>query len=213
MLGTLNKHKDGIETSITPSLTSSYKYIRLYATRHLGEMIFHSPTANTWTLRLLLTQLYDPAMEVCELATQFLEEACESVDILQLVVAMQPTLDHLGDVGHGLLMKFMSTPVGFRYLFDSGYIDREMDIWLHEPNIHYLLRSRSGLRRPWSLFQWTTRTIYSCSKAWSHIIFSGRWQRQSLGVKFYTKGGISPSLLSLSVSTVMRTKTQNSYSN
>jgi hypothetical protein len=88
-------------------------------------------------------------MEVCELATQFLEEACESVDILQLVVAMQPTLDHLGDVGHGLLLKFvafkmtsfpligiftprfMSTPVGFRYLFDSGYIDREMDIWLH----------------------------------------------------------------------------------
>ena len=112
-------------------------------------MILHSPTANTWTLRLLLTQLYDPAMEVCELATQFLEEACESVDILQLVVAMQPTLDHLGDVGHGLLLKFvefkmtslpligiftprfMSTPVGFRYLFDSGYIDREMDIWLH----------------------------------------------------------------------------------
>jgi hypothetical protein len=25
----------------------------------------------------------------------------------------------------------MSTPVGFRYLFDSGYIDREMDIWFH----------------------------------------------------------------------------------
>lgn len=112
-------------------------------------MILHGPTANTWTLRLLLTQLYDPAMEVCELATQFLEEACELVDILQLVVAMQPTLDHLGDVGHGLLLKFvpfkltsfpliriftprfMSTPVGFRYLFDSGYIDREMDIWLH----------------------------------------------------------------------------------
>ncbi|KAF8501078.1 Rapamycin-insensitive companion of mTOR, N-term-domain-containing protein, partial [Russula emetica] len=124
---------------LSKALTSSYKHIRLYATRHLGEMILHSPTANTWTLRLLLTQLYDPAMEVCELATQFLEEACESVDILQLVVAMQPTLDHLGDVGHGLLLKFMSTPVGFRYLFDSGYIDREMDIWFHERNIHYVI--------------------------------------------------------------------------
>ncbi len=45
-------------------------------------------------------------MEVCQLATQFLEEACESVDILRLVVAMQPTLDHLGDVGHGLLLKW-----------------------------------------------------------------------------------------------------------
>ncbi|KAI0252434.1 Rapamycin-insensitive companion of mTOR, N-term-domain-containing protein [Lactifluus subvellereus] len=124
---------------LSKALTSSYKHIRLYATKHLGEMILHSPTANTWTLRLLLTQLYDPAMEVCQMATQFLEEACELVDILQLVVAMQPTLDHLGDVGHGLLLKFMSTPVGFRYLFDSGYIDREMDIWFHERNIHYVV--------------------------------------------------------------------------
>ncbi|KAI9458810.1 Rapamycin-insensitive companion of mTOR, N-term-domain-containing protein [Russula earlei] len=124
---------------LSKALTSSYKHIRLYATRHLGEMILHNPTASTWTLRLLLTQLYDPAMEVCQLATEFLEEACESVDILQLVVAMQPTLDHLGDVGHGLLLKFMSTPIGFRYLFDSGYIDREMDIWFHERNIHYVV--------------------------------------------------------------------------
>ncbi len=84
----------------------SVQHIRLYATKHLSEMILHSPTANTWTLRLLLTQLYDPAMEVCQLATQFLEEACEAVDILRLVVAMQPTLDHLGDVGHGLLLKW-----------------------------------------------------------------------------------------------------------
>ncbi|KAF8272211.1 Rapamycin-insensitive companion of mTOR, N-term-domain-containing protein [Lactarius quietus] len=180
MLGTLSKHKEGIEyvdgkaklftafyhlselrsredlikgiienidysidghprIVLSKALTSSYKHIRLYATKHLSEMILHSPTANTWTLRLLLTQLYDPAMEVCQLATQFLEEACESVDILRLVVAMQPTLDHLGDVGHGLLLKFMSTPVGFRYLFDSGYIYREMDIWFHERNIHYVV--------------------------------------------------------------------------
>lgn len=68
-------------------------------------MIRNSPTANAWTLRLLLTQLYDPAMDVCETAAHFLEEACESMDILQLVVVMQPTLDHLGEIGHGLLLK------------------------------------------------------------------------------------------------------------
>ncbi|KAI0061413.1 hypothetical protein BV25DRAFT_1900415 [Artomyces pyxidatus] len=180
MLGTLSKHKEGIELMekfkvftafyhlselrsredlikgiienidysidghprivLSKALTSSYKHIRLYATNHLGQMILHSPTASTWTLRLLLTQLYDPAMEVCEMATHFLEEACESMDILQLVVAMQPTLEHLGDVGHGLLLKFMSTPMGFRYLFDAGYIDREMDIWFHERNIHYVIQ-------------------------------------------------------------------------
>ena len=52
-----------------------------------------------------MTQLYDPALEVCSLAVRFLEDACESKDILQLVVEMRPTLDHLGDMGHPLLLK------------------------------------------------------------------------------------------------------------
>lgn len=25
----------------------------------------------------------------------------------------------------------MSTPMGFRYLYDAGYIDREMDMWFN----------------------------------------------------------------------------------
>jgi rapamycin-insensitive companion of mTOR len=32
----------------------------------------------------------------------------------------------------------MSTPVGFRYLFESGYIDREMDIWFHVGALQFL---------------------------------------------------------------------------
>lgn len=116
---------------LSKTLTSSYKHIRLYATNHLGQMIMNSAMANAWTLRLLLTQLYDPAMEVCEMATHFLEEACESMDVLQLVVAMQPTLDHLGEIGHTLLLRFTSTPMGFRYLYNASYIDREMDLWFH----------------------------------------------------------------------------------
>lgn len=103
----------------------------MYATHHLGELIRASPTANTWTLRLLLTQLYDPAVEVQEVAVRYLEEACESADILQAVVEMHPTLDHLGEVGHPLLLKFMSTTLGFRYLYAADYIDREMDLWFH----------------------------------------------------------------------------------
>ncbi|KAF8890018.1 Rapamycin-insensitive companion of mTOR, N-term-domain-containing protein [Gymnopilus junonius] len=124
---------------LSKALTSSYKHIRLYATRHLGSLIRGSPVANAWTLRLLLTQLYDPSAEVCELAVEFLEEACESKEILQLVVEMQPTMDHLGDIGQRLLLKFMSTPMGFRYLYDAGYIDREMESWFNERNIDYVV--------------------------------------------------------------------------
>ena len=28
-------------------------------------------------------------------------------------------------------IRFMSTPVGFRYLYDVGFINREMDMWFH----------------------------------------------------------------------------------
>ncbi|KAF8967140.1 Rapamycin-insensitive companion of mTOR, N-term-domain-containing protein [Flammula alnicola] len=124
---------------LSKALTSSYKHIRLYATRHLGALIRGSPNANAWTLRLLLTQLYDPAPEVCELAVEFLEEACDSKEILQLVVEMQPTMDHLGEVGHRLLLKFMSTPMGFRFLYDAGYIDREIEAWFNGRNIDYVV--------------------------------------------------------------------------
>ncbi|KAF8349461.1 Rapamycin-insensitive companion of mTOR, N-term-domain-containing protein [Amanita rubescens] len=124
---------------LSKALTSSYKHIRLYATRHLGTLIRNSASANAWTLRLLLTQLYDPASEVCEMAVHFLEEACEDKEVLQMVVEMQPTMDHLGEIGHPLLLKFMSTPMGFRYLYDAGYIDREMDVWFNERNIYYVV--------------------------------------------------------------------------
>lgn len=80
----------------------------MHATNHLGELIRASPTANSWTLSLLLTQLYDPAIEVQEVAVRYLEEACESSDILQAVVEMHPTLDHLGEVGHPLLLKYVT---------------------------------------------------------------------------------------------------------
>ena len=85
------------------------QHIRRYATNHLGGLIRSSQTAHAWMLRLLLTQLYDPELEVRELAVRFLEEACESTDVLQMVVEMQPTLDHLGEVGHPLLLKYVET--------------------------------------------------------------------------------------------------------
>jgi large subunit ribosomal protein L17e len=86
---------------------STIQNIRLFATNHLGELIRQSPHANAWTLRLLLTQLYDTSMDVCEMSVHFLEEACESMEILQLVVEMQPTVDHLGEIGHPLLLKYV----------------------------------------------------------------------------------------------------------
>lgn len=58
-----------------------------------------------WQIRLLLTQLYDPAQEVCELAVHVLEEACQSLETLEILVEMRPSLDHLGDMGVELMIR------------------------------------------------------------------------------------------------------------
>ncbi|KAI0697900.1 Rapamycin-insensitive companion of mTOR, N-term-domain-containing protein [Cytidiella melzeri] len=123
---------------LSKTLTSSYREIRLYATNHLGELIRGNTQANAWTLRLLLTQLYDPDLEIQAVAVRYLEEACDASEVLEMIVEMHPTLDHLGDIGNGLLLKFMSTTMGFRYLYADDYIDREMDAWFHERNLHYV---------------------------------------------------------------------------
>ncbi|PCH40022.1 hypothetical protein WOLCODRAFT_136614 [Wolfiporia cocos MD-104 SS10] len=135
---------------LSKTLTSTYKHIRLFATNHLGSLIRASSMANSWTIRLLLTQLYDTAVEVRELAVRFLEEACEAPDVLQLVVEMQPTLEHLGETGHPLMLKFMSTPMGFRFLYHADYIDREMDLWLNERNLQYVVHIEVFLSRVFS---------------------------------------------------------------
>lgn len=64
--------------------------------------------AQEWQIRMLLTQLYDPSQEVCELAVRVLEEACRTLETLEIVVQMRPSLDHLGDFGTVLLTRYAS---------------------------------------------------------------------------------------------------------
>lgn len=173
---------------LSKALTSSYKHIRLYATQHLGDLIRGSANANAWTLRLLLTQLYDPAPEVCELAVHFLEEICETNEILQLVVEMQPTMDHLGEIGHPLLLKFMSTPMGFRYLYDVGYIDREMDIWFNERNLYYVVQVEIFLSRVFNHFAIEDEEFLASDGTIPHH-FYGEMAKTELGCQILQEKG------------------------
>lgn len=96
-----------------------------------------------------MTQLYDPDVEVCETAVKILEEACNATHNLEYVVKRRPQLDHLGEIGAPLLLRlvdsfsrsqscrlivgnrFLSTSVGYHYLNELDYINREMDDWFH----------------------------------------------------------------------------------
>jgi rapamycin-insensitive companion of mTOR len=58
-----------------------------------------------WAIRLLVTQLYDPEVEVCEVAVQILQEACNQRSHLEYIVRCRPALDHLGEIGAPLLLR------------------------------------------------------------------------------------------------------------
>lgn len=89
---------------LSKALTSSHMHTRMYATHRLGRLLKEDGPAH-WALELLVTQLYDPAFEVCQAAVKYLEGLCEDVSVLESIVRLGPMLDHLGDVGQNLLMR------------------------------------------------------------------------------------------------------------
>lgn len=122
---------------LAKAMTSSDKDVRMGLTRHLRTMIGESGGGNDhgddseWAIRLLVAQLYDPNIEVCGVAVQLLDEICSSSKHLEFLVSCRPTLDHLGEVGGPLLLRFLSTSVGYHYLTELEYVEQEMDDWFH----------------------------------------------------------------------------------
>ncbi|BGP09793.1 hypothetical protein JCM10049v2_005667 [Rhodotorula toruloides] len=142
---------------LSKALTSSYKNIRLFATDHLGTLLdigspvstapctSRRPAAQEWQVSLLVQQLYDSASEVVHQAVKVLEKACENDETLEMVVGMRPALDLLGEVGVSLLIKFLSTSAGVRYLHEIDFIERELHDWFQERNLLYIVEVELAL--------------------------------------------------------------------
>lgn len=93
-------------------MTSGYNPIRLFATQYLGVIMRQSESdCNGWIIKLLLTQLYDTHLEVCQVAVALLDEACEKQANLELLVKYRPTLGHLGEIGNPLLLRYMPSAI------------------------------------------------------------------------------------------------------
>ncbi|KAG0239686.1 hypothetical protein BGW41_007569 [Actinomortierella wolfii] len=133
-------------------MTSGYKHIRLFATQHLGNVL---RTANhefcEWGIRLLTTQLYDPSLDVCQMAVKCLDDACSNPKNLDLLIRLRPNLDHLGDVGSPLLLRFLSTSRGFHHLHEMSYIESQMDDWFMNTNRSYMIQTEIRLAKAMEL--------------------------------------------------------------
>lgn len=134
------------------SLTTGPKPVRLFATAHLKNLGTAKEATQKWAINLLVTQLYDREVEVCKLAVEVLEDYCKDPKNLEYFVSLQPSLDHLGEIGNPLLLKFLSTSKGFQYLKDLDYVYQEMDNWFHGQNDIYVLQVEEYLEKahaPW----------------------------------------------------------------
>ena len=104
-----------LRVMLSKALTACPKSIRIFSTRLLRKYATATPSHRSdtakvskgpeWAIRLLVTQLYDPEVQVSEIAIQILEEVCNRKAQLEYVVKCRPALDHLGTIGAPLLLR------------------------------------------------------------------------------------------------------------
>lgn len=132
---------------LSKALTAGTKDVRIYATDVLRKCTIRRPVVpnalgdvsdSRWAIQLLVTQLYDPEIDVCATAVKILEKACNRKRYLEYVVECRPALDHLGEIGAPLLLRFLSTSIGYHYLDGLDYISNEMDDWFLGRNDTYV---------------------------------------------------------------------------
>lgn len=161
LLGNMDFSLDShLRVMLSKALTACPKSIRIYATKLLHRYVTATteratnhnsePVRCEWAIRLLVTQLYDPEVQVCEIAVQILEEACNRRAYLEYVVRCRPALDHLGEIGAPLLLRFLSTSLGYQYLDGLDYIGQEMDDWFLGRNATYVTLVEASLSRAFS---------------------------------------------------------------
>lgn len=141
---------------LSKALTAGSKEIRIFATTVLRKYSSRAKANGSvnqgvgdskWAIQLLVTQLYDPEVEVCATAIKILEEACNRKSYLEYIVECRPALDHLGEIGAPLLLRFLSTSIGYHYLDGLDYISNEMDDWFLGRNDTYVGVIEASLAR------------------------------------------------------------------
>ncbi|KAJ2977837.1 hypothetical protein NUW58_g7684 [Xylaria curta] len=140
---------------LSKALTAGTKDMRIQATNVLRKYAISQRISSSgqiisdakWAIQLLVTQLYDPEVEVCATAVKILEKACNSKPLLEYIVECRPSLDHLGEIGAPLLLRFLSTSIGYHYLDGLDYISNEMDDWFLGRNDAYVSLIEASLAR------------------------------------------------------------------
>jgi len=132
-------------------MTSGSRAIRLFSTKYMRQLLQERvQDISKWGMKYLVIQLYDIDLEVCRTAVRTLEEACNYSENLESVVALRPSLQHLGNIGNSLLLKFLTTSVGYNYLYEMGYIEKCLTQWYEKINVLYTIQLELAIEKAFS---------------------------------------------------------------
>lgn len=103
----------------------------------LIEKLLKIPECERWVMNLLVLKLYDGNDLITDLVIDTLITYCNiSESNLKYVITLKPSINVLlkrasqTGKGESLIMKFLSTSEGFKYLEEIGYIDKEFKQWV-----------------------------------------------------------------------------------
>eukprot|EP01114_Cavostelium_apophysatum_P016624 TRINITY_DN4775_c0_g1_i1.p1 TRINITY_DN4775_c0_g1~~TRINITY_DN4775_c0_g1_i1.p1 ORF type:complete len:1113 (-),score=304.93 TRINITY_DN4775_c0_g1_i1:63-3401(-) len=142
-----NTDKGDARVILAKALTSASKVVRYLATRHMRVLLRAGvQDFSEWGVEFLVKQLNDPDAKVAQIALNILDEACDEVECMEVLIAKKPPhLLKMGEAGKNLALRFLSRPSGFKYLESIGFIAEEMKLWREKLNHDYVINIESNL--------------------------------------------------------------------
>lgn len=118
---------------LTKALSVSNNKIKLYIIDNLIPRLVKIKECEHFLIKLLVNQIYDIDDKISQKSIILLYECYIRNDfhILNYIINLKPSIMMLSKNASGrmLLMNFMKTSRGFKYLEDSGFIDAEFEKW------------------------------------------------------------------------------------
>ncbi|RWS04250.1 rapamycin-insensitive companion of mTOR-like isoform X1, partial [Dinothrombium tinctorium] len=126
-------------TLLTKVLTATSESARLYATNYMGVLLRAGvQDFRKWALELLAQQLCDKNPAVVIAAAEIMDEALESEENLESLIQLRPSLLHIGDRGLLLLIRYLSSINGFKFLSEANFLSYEIERWRKTFNFKYV---------------------------------------------------------------------------
>ncbi|ODM99839.1 Rapamycin-insensitive companion of mTOR [Orchesella cincta] len=139
VISSLSYREEYCKRILTSALSSPSDDARHYATKFLRVLVRAKlPGFSKWGIELLVNQLNDKNRAIALSALDILEEAIHDKMFLESLIALKPSLSHLGDRGLLLLVCFLSLPSGFRFLHDANFLRSEIEKWKVNFNKRYV---------------------------------------------------------------------------